>query len=99
MHFLSFHPLLQVTADSGPLLPSQLCKVRVLDLSYCNLTVLPSDAFNTTQNITRLLLGGNHLTSAVAQDQGMPFLEHLPAVEVLDLTNNNLSRLSPAVFR
>lgn len=90
---------LKVTTDSGPLLPSQLCKVRVLDLSNCNLTVLPPDAFNTTQNITRLLLGGNRLTSTVAADNGLPFLEHLPAVEVLDLTYNNLSRLSPAVFK
>lgn len=90
---------LKVTADSGPLLPSQLCKVRVLDLSNCNLTVLPPDAFNTTQNITRLLLSGNRITSAVAADDGLPFLQHLPAVEMLDLTYNNLSRLSPAVFR
>lgn len=76
---------------SGPLLPKQLSRLQILDLSYCNLTFLPPDAFYWTGNLTTLILAGNHFTSP----NDLRFLEMLPQLEVLDLRYNKLSTLSP----
>lgn len=76
---------------SGPLLPKQLSRLQILDLSYCNLTFLPVDAFYYTGNLTTLILAGNHFSSP----SDLRFLEMLPHIEVLDLRYNKLSTLSP----
>lgn len=76
---------------SGPLLPKQLSRLQILDLSDCNLTFLPVDAFYWTRNITTLILAGNHFSSP----SDLRFLEMLPHLEVLDLRYNRLSTLSP----
>lgn len=76
---------------SGPLLPKQLSRLQILDLSNCNLTFLPHDAFFYTRNITTLILTGNHFSSS----KDLKFLELLPKLEVLDLRYNNLSSFSP----
>lgn len=81
---------LQVS-QTGALLPRQLSRLQTLDLSHCNLTFLPSDAFYWTRNITSLILAGNHFTSP----NDLKFLELLPMLEVLDLRYNNLTTFSP----
>ncbi|XP_050313178.1 podocan-like protein 1 isoform X2 [Anthonomus grandis grandis] len=78
-------------SKTGPLLPKQLSRLLTLDLSKCNLTFLPPDAFFWTRNITTLILAGNYFSSPNA----FHFLELLPNLEVLDLTYNNLSTFSP----
>ncbi|XP_044257308.1 slit homolog 1 protein-like [Tribolium madens] len=81
---------LQVS-KSGPLLPKQLSRLLTLDLSNCNLTFLPSDAFYWTRNITTLILSGNHFSSA----DNLQFLELLPKLKMLDLRYNKLSSFPP----
>ncbi|XP_066258867.1 leucine-rich repeat-containing protein 15-like [Euwallacea similis] len=78
-------------SKTGPLFPKQLSRLLTLDLSNCNLTFLPPDAFFWTRNITTLILSGNHFSSP----NDFHFLELLPKLEVLDLTYNNLSTFSP----
>ncbi|KAL1492403.1 hypothetical protein ABEB36_010655 [Hypothenemus hampei] len=78
-------------SKTGPLFPKQLSRLQTLDLSNCNLTFLPPDAFFWTRNITTLILSGNHFHSP----NDFHFLELLPKLEVLDLTYNNLSTFSP----
>ncbi|RZC33997.1 LRR 8 domain containing protein [Asbolus verrucosus] len=78
-------------SKSGPLFPKQLSRLENLDLSNCNLTFLPPDAFYWTRNITTLVLRGNHFSTP----NDLRFLELLPKLEVLDLRYNNLSTFSP----
>ncbi|KAJ8950262.1 hypothetical protein NQ318_021116 [Aromia moschata] len=78
-------------SQTGPLLPKQLSRLQTLDLSNCNLTFLPPDAFHWTRNITTLILTGNHFGSP----SDLRFLEILPNLEVLDLRYNNLTTFSP----
>jgi len=75
----------------GPLLSKQLSRLESLDLSNCNLTFLPPEAFYWTRNITTLILRGNHFSTP----NDLRFLELLPKLEVLDLRYNNLSTFSP----
>ncbi|KAJ8937406.1 hypothetical protein NQ314_011892 [Rhamnusium bicolor] len=81
---------LQVST-SGPLLPKQLSRLQTLDLSNCNLTSLPPEAFYYTRNITHLILAGNHFSSP----NDLRFLELLPKLEILDLSYNDLTTFSP----
>lgn len=78
-------------SKTGPLLPKQLSRLQYLDLSNCNLTFLPPEAFFHTRNVTTLILAGNHFSSP----DDLKFLELLPQLEVLDLRYNNLSSFSP----
>ncbi|KAJ8918710.1 hypothetical protein NQ315_015030 [Exocentrus adspersus] len=78
-------------SKTGPLLPKQLSRLQTLDLSNCNLTFLPPEAFYHTRNITNLILSGNHFTSP----NDLKFLELLPMLEILDLRYNNLTTFSP----
>lgn len=80
---------LQVS-KSGPLLPKQLSRIEHLDLSNCNLTFLPPEAFYWTRNITTLILAGNHFSTP----NDLRFLKLLPKLEVLDLRHNNLTTFS-----
>ncbi|XP_017780191.1 PREDICTED: chaoptin-like [Nicrophorus vespilloides] len=75
---------------TGPLLPKQLSQLRTLDLSNCNLTYLPMDAFYWTTGITHLILKGNQFTS-----RDFKFLNLLPQLETVDLRYNNLTTFSP----
>ncbi|XP_068916358.1 insulin-like growth factor-binding protein complex acid labile subunit [Tenebrio molitor] len=75
----------------GPLLPKQLSRLENLDLSNCNLTFLPTDAFYWTRNITTLILSGNHFSTP----DDLLFLVLLPKLKVLDLRYNNLTRFLP----
>lgn len=86
---LAGNPL--TVSRTGPLLPKQLSRLQTLDLSNCNLTFLPPEAFYWTRNITNLALMGNHLSSP----NDFRFLELLPKLEVLDLRYNNLTTFSP----
>lgn len=81
-------------SKTGPLLPKQLSRLQTLDLSNCNLTFLPPEAFYWTRNITNLILSGNHFTSP----NDFRFLEILPKLELLDLRYNNLTTFSPKEF-
>ncbi|KAJ8986243.1 hypothetical protein NQ317_009949 [Molorchus minor] len=78
-------------SPTGPLLPKQLSRLEILDLSNCNLTFLPPDAFYWTRNITHLILTGNHFTTS----NDLKFLELLPQLEVLDLRYNDLTTFTP----
>lgn len=79
------------------LIPKQLSRLKILDLSSCDLTYLPPFAFNSSRNITRLLLADNKLSSA--ESTSLKFLESLKRLNHLDLSNNNFSSLMSSVFR
>jgi len=91
---LSGNPL-QVP-EEGPILPPQLSGLKNLDMSKCNLTYLPDDAFVTTPNISQLLLNDNKLKSD--KDGFMKFIEYLTGLEQLDLSFNNITSIKPDKF-
>lgn len=90
---LAGNPLV-VTRES-PLLPGQLSGIQNLDLSSCNLTFLPDNAFKRNGNITRLSLSGNNFDS---QPGTLKFLQLLPKLEYLDLGYNKLTSLTPHIL-
>lgn len=90
---LAGNPLI-IMKDS-PLFPKQLSRLKSLDLSKCNLTFLPDNAFKLNENITQLNLAGNQLDS---QPGSLKFLQLLPSLENLDLGNNNMTSISPQIF-
>ncbi|PSN46923.1 hypothetical protein C0J52_14917 [Blattella germanica] len=81
--------------DSEPLLPYQLSNVQIIDISNCNLNVLPNNAFNSTPKIESLNLSGNQFGSNVTH---IEFIKELTHLRTLDLRNCNLSHLSPNIF-
>jgi len=91
---LSGNPL-QVP-EEGPILPPQLSGLKNLDLSKCNLSYLPDDAFITTPNISQLLLNDNKLKND--EEGSIKFLESLIGLEQLDLSFNNLTSIKPDKF-
>jgi len=91
---LSGNPL-QVP-EEGPILPPQLSGLKNLDMSKCNLSHLPVDAFTTTPNISQLLLNDNKLKSD--EEGSMKFLESLTGLEQLDLSFNNITAIKPDKF-
>lgn len=78
-------------SETGPLLPKQLSRLEKLDLSNCNLTFLPTEAFFWSRNIAQLSLLGNRFNAVNA----LQFLKLLPQLQILDLRYNNLTSLSP----
>lgn len=80
-----------------PLIPKQLSKLRSLDLQNCNIEYLPPMAFNSSRNITTLLLADNKLSNS--DPESLRFLEPLRHLVHLDLSNNNFSSISPSVFK
>ncbi|XP_026818233.1 insulin-like growth factor-binding protein complex acid labile subunit [Rhopalosiphum maidis] len=91
---LSGNPL-QVPKE-GPILPPKLSGLKNLDMSKCNLSNLPVDAFTTTPNIRQLLLNDNKLKSD--EEGSMKFLETLTRLDQLDLSFNNITAISPDKF-
>ncbi|CAI6373924.1 unnamed protein product [Macrosiphum euphorbiae] len=91
---LSGNPL-QVP-EEGPILPPQLSGLKNLDISKCNLSNLPADAFTTTPNIRQLFLNDNKLKSD--EERSMKFLESLTGLEQLDLSFNNITAIKPNTF-
>lgn len=77
-------------SPTGPLLPKQLSRLQTLDLSNCNLTYLPTDAFYWARNITHLYLSRNYFS----HPDELKFLTMLNKLKLLDLTHNVLSTLS-----
>lgn len=77
-------------SQTGTLLPKQLSRLQTLDLSNCNLTFLPAQAFHWTRNITNLILAHNRF----GPENNFEFLEMLPHLQSLDLRFNNLTRFS-----
>lgn len=90
---LAGNPLV-ITRES-PLLPRQLSRIQHLDLSNCNLSYLPDNAFKRNGNITHLNLSNNKFNS---QPGSLKFLQLLPKLENLDLGNNNLTSLMPHIL-
>lgn len=80
-----------------PLIPKQLSRLKTLDLRNCNLSFLPSVAFNSSRNITKLLLGDNKLSNT--DPFSLQFLELLQHLVYLDLSNNNFSSVTSNMFR
>ncbi|KAL3289732.1 hypothetical protein HHI36_023130 [Cryptolaemus montrouzieri] len=73
-------------SQTGSLLPKQLSRLHNLDLSNCNLTFLPNQAFHWTRNITSLILANNQFDSST----DFKFLDLLPNLQSLDLRYNKL---------
>lgn len=82
---------------TGNLLPQQLSRLRSLDLSKCNIAYLPPNVFNNTRNITSLNLNNNNLS--MTSELSFQFLHVLTELESADLSNNNISHISPSVLR
>ncbi|XP_060843801.1 toll-like receptor Tollo [Rhopalosiphum padi] len=82
--------------EEGPILPPQLSGLRNLDMSKCNLSNLPVDAFTTTPNIGQLLLNDNNLKND--EEGSMKFLETLTRLEQLDLSFNNITAINRNKF-
>lgn len=80
----------------GSLIPEQLSKLKVLDLSNCSISYLPDESFENTKNLTRLLLSNNKLNSDFMN--ATKFLDILTKLEYLDLSGNNLTKLSTSVI-
>lgn len=76
---------LRVTT-TGVLLPKQLSRLEILDISNCNLTILPNEAFKWTPNIRQLFLRGNHFNTIPALQP----INVLSQLELLDLRQNQL---------
>lgn len=86
---LSGNPL--IIPKDGPLLPMQLSKLEVLDLSNCHLTHLNENLFDRTKNLTNLNLSNNLITG----ENNLVSLKKLQLLEHLDMSNNNLSTIHP----
>lgn len=81
--------------DDGPLLPTQLSNLEILDLSNCNLTHLNENLFTTTKNLTQLNLSSNTISGT----ENLACLKKLRMLEHLDLSNNSLSTVNRRVFK
>lgn len=81
---LAGNPLV-ITANTS-LLPDQLSRLKILDLSNCNISSLPTDAFINTPDIRELILYGNWFNSS-----NLAFLQKMPNLELIDLRYNNVS--------
>lgn len=77
---------------SGALIPKQLSQLKTLDLSNCSIKNLPDEAFSHLEDLTRLLLNSNQLTGEVIEKSR--FLKSLKKLEYLDLSSNNITKLS-----
>lgn len=76
----------------GPLIPKQLSKLKILDLSNCSIKSLPENAFKTVRNLTHLYLHSNFLHNGAVESTF--FLRGLTELTYLDLSSNNISKLS-----
>ncbi|XP_014234384.1 protein artichoke-like [Trichogramma pretiosum] len=90
---LSRNPL--TLPEDGSLLPKQLAALSSLDLSHCGFARLNDNLFLRTRNLTNLNLANNRL----ADLEALAPLRKLRQLEHLDLSNNNLSSVSPRVFK
>ncbi|XP_033361084.1 protein artichoke-like isoform X3 [Bombus vosnesenskii] len=85
---------LEVPQD-GPLLPTQLSNLEMLDLSNCSLEHLNENLFSTTRSLTQLNLSNNSISGT----ENLASLKKLEMLEHLDLSNNSLNSIYPRVFR
>ncbi|XP_003691018.1 protein artichoke [Apis florea] len=81
--------------EDGPLLPTQLSNLEILDLSNCNLTHLNENLFSTTKNLTQLNLSSNTISGT----ENLACLKKLRLLEHLDLSNNSLATVNRRVFK
>lgn len=82
--------------EKGPIFLSYLSNLRKLDMSRCNLSYLPDDAFITTSNITQLLLNDNKFKND--KNGSLKFLKSLTGLKELDLSFNNLTSINSDNF-
>ncbi|XP_014255652.1 leucine-rich repeat-containing G-protein coupled receptor 4-like [Cimex lectularius] len=82
---------------NGSFLPSQLNRLQILDLSDCNISYIPPNAFENFKKITSLYLKRNRLE--FTSTSSLDFLQALPALETLDLSFNNMTSVTPYTFR
>jgi len=92
---------LKVNLTEEALIPKQLSKLKTLDLRDCNIAYLPPMAFNSSKNITKLLLADNKLSNLPNEEleAALKFLEPLQHLVHLDLSNNNFSSITPKAFK
>ncbi|XP_018357518.1 PREDICTED: leucine-rich repeat-containing protein 15-like isoform X1 [Trachymyrmex cornetzi] len=90
---LSGNPL--IVPDEGSLLPTQLSKLEILDLSNCGISHLNEEIFATTNNLTQLNLSGNTISGV----ENLSSLKTLPRLEHIDLSNNNLRTIHPKILK
>lgn len=83
--------------STDPMIPKQLARLKILDLRNCDIEYLPPHAFNSSKNITKLLLADNKLSNA--DTLSLEFLAPLPHLVHLDLSNNNFSSITPKAFK
>ncbi|KAK6617969.1 hypothetical protein RUM44_002411 [Polyplax serrata] len=81
--------------EVGSLFPEQMGQLKVLDLSRCNLSYLPDECFKNIGNLTHLNLSVNNFTDEFMQNTS--FLDVLTNLEYLDLSQNQLTKLSTKV--
>ncbi|CAB0008999.1 unnamed protein product [Nesidiocoris tenuis] len=81
----------------GSFLPRQLTRLKTLDMSNCGIESIPPNALYSFGNITALNLGGNKLK--FNNENEFDFLNNLPDLEKLDLSFNNLTTITPVIFR
>ncbi|CAH1406343.1 unnamed protein product [Nezara viridula] len=92
---LAGNPLDVPQQDS--IIPTQLNRLKTLDLSRCNISYLPIETFKSFGNITDLRLAGNRLMNT--NNNTLAFLHYLPNLEKLDLAFNNITMVFPQTFR
>ncbi|XP_015600866.1 protein artichoke isoform X2 [Cephus cinctus] len=89
---LSGNPL-QIPENEA-LLPNQLSKLEILDLSNCNLNHLHENIFDHSTNLTNLNLSNNRIST----HDSLKFLKKLPLLQHLDLSGNQLTSVKPKLF-
>lgn len=81
----------------GSFLPRQLTRLKKLDMSNCGVAYIPPNALHSFGNITELRINSNKLKFKNQND--LEFLNNLPDLERLDMSYNNLTSITPQVFR
>ncbi|XP_012288278.1 protein artichoke [Orussus abietinus] len=89
---MSGNPL---TVTDESLIPKQLSRLEILDVSDCNLTQLNENAFIRAKNLTHLNLSNNRLSGS----ENLAFLKKLRLLKHVDLSNNNFTTIQPHVFK
>lgn len=81
-------------SEPTPELFSGLSSLTEIHLESNGISVLPDNLFATSRRLTNVFLAANNLTEVTAA----PFGNNLPALEVLNLINNQIRSIDPEFF-